>query len=322
MASVSSAAVLAILGVLAAAPALAAQDIVSDAGAVPLTPRMHSYEPAFRAALNGHGSVSAPIAAISGIASAADTPVMEFPVDGTRRVAEDRGQDVVATTTICQGYFDQSQSLTTSLAAAFKSMAAADKASLQVLLPTMEKQLDDLLPYEIKPEVCDGNHINAYSSYQFFELNALRGNGVNSGFPANLPIVKQPDMNQPSLAYAVGWTKYELGDFDGALAAYGKGLAMFPHYHALQQEYVSALLQLKRAPQALSYIDNVLGGTYDLSDEERGKMFEGRGVALLMTGALDPAIDSLSVSLRYHYSEGVAKLVDELEQMKADAAKK
>ncbi len=321
MSSVSSAAIVAIIGVLAAAPALA-QDLVSNAGTTLPYVQPHSYTPAFQNALKGRGPVSAPIDAVSGIAAATDTPAMDFPVDGTRRAAEERGQEVVATTTICEGYFDQSQTLSASLAAAFKSMAAGDKASLQVLLPTMEKQLDSLLPYEIKPEVCAGDHINAYSSYQFFELNVLRAGGVNSGFPANLPIVKQPDLNQSSLAYAVGWTRYELGDFDGALAAYGKGLAMFPHQHTLQQEYVATLFQLKRAAQALSYIDGVLGDSYDLNDEERGKIFEGRGVALLMLGQLAPAVDSLNVSQKYHYSEEVQTLIDQLEQMKADAAKK
>jgi tetratricopeptide (TPR) repeat protein len=321
MSSVSSAAVLALLGVLAAAPAFA-QDLVANAGSAPLPAVPHSYESAFQSALHGPGEVSGPIAAVSGIAEASDKPAAEILVDATRRAAADRGQDVVATTTICDGYFTQSQTLSASLSAAFKAMSTGDKTSLQALLPTMSQQLDDLLPYEVKPEVCAGNHINAYSSFQFFELSLMRANNVNSGLPADLPIVKQPDMNQTALAYAVGWTRYELGDYEGALAAYGKGLAMFPHQHALQQEYVAALFQLKRGAQALSYVDGVLSTTYDLSDQERAKMFEARGVALLMVGALDPSIDSLQVSLKYNYTDGVAKLLEQLQQLKAQGAKK
>lgn len=321
MSSVSSAAVLALLGVLVAAPALA-QDVVSNTGAAPFATQQHSYEPAFERALHGQGAVSAPIAAVSGIAEASDKPAPEILVDATHRAAEERSQDVVATTTICEGYFDQSQALSASLAPAFKAVQSHDLATLQTLLPGLSKQLDDLLPYEVKPEVCGGTHINAYSTFQFFELNVMRANSVNSGFPANLPIVKQPAMNQTALAYAVGWTRYELGDFEGALAAYGKGLAMFPHHHALQQEYVAALFQLKRGAQALNYIDGVLATTYDLDDPERAKMFEGRGVALLMVGALDPAIDSLQISLKYNYSDETAKLVEQLQQLKAQAAKK
>ncbi|WP_443747477.1 hypothetical protein [Asticcacaulis solisilvae] len=323
MSSVSSAAIVAVIGLLAAVPAFAAQDVVANAGPVPVTAQPHSFVPAFEDALGGHGAVAAPLKAIDGLASASDATAMDFPVDGAHRAAEDKGQDVVATTAgVCEAYFAQSQSLTASLAAAFKGMAAGDKASLQVLLPTMQKQLDDILPYEMKAEVCDGNHINAYTSYQFFELNLARQYNAGGGFPANLPIVKQPDLNQQALAYAVGWTKYELGDFDGAAAAYGKGLAMFPHQHMLQQEYVAALFQLHQGAQALSFIDGVLGTTYDLTDEERAKMFEGRGVALLMMGALDPAIDSLGVAQKYHYTDEVAKLLDQLDQMKAAAAKK
>ena len=321
MSSVSSAAVVALLGVLAAAPALA-QDVVSNAGAAPFSVQAHSYQPAFDRVLHGQGAVSPPIAAVSGIAEASDRPSAEILVDATHRAAEERGRDVVATTTICDGYFTQSQALAPALSAAFKSISAHDLASLQTQLPALSKQFDDLLPYEIKPEVCGGTHINAYSTFQFFELNLLRANNVNAGFPANLPIVKQPNLNQPELAYAVGWTRYELGDFEGALAAYGKGLAMFPHYHILQQEYVAALFELKRADQALNYIDGVLGTTYDLDDHERAKMFEGRAVALILLGAIDPAIDSLQVSLKYYYSEETVKLLDQLQQLKTQAGKK
>lgn len=322
MASVSSAALFAVIGVLAATPALAAQDIVANAAPAPFAARPHSFVPAFEAVLDGKGVVSVLPKATDGFASASDTPVMEFPVDGQHRTAEDRGQDVVATTGVCDAYFAQSQSLSTSLAAVFKSMSAGDKAALQALLPTLQKQLDDILPYEIKPEVCGGDHINAYTSFQFTELNLMRSYNANSGFPANLPIVKQPDLNQQALAYAVGWTKYELGDFDGAIAAYGKGLAMYPHQHMLQQEYVAAQLQLHQGAQALSFIDGVLATTYDLSDEERAKMFEGRGVALLLMGGVDPAIDSLGVAQKYHYTDEVAKLLEQVEQLKAQAAKK
>jgi len=322
MASVSSAAVVAAIGLLAAAPALAAQDIMSDPGQAPFAARSHSLAPAFEAVLSRHGAVPETSGAAGGLASASDTPVMEFPVDGAHRAAEDKGQEVVASVGICDAYFTQSQTLSASLTAVFKSMSAGDKAGLQALLPTLQKQLDDILPYEIKPEVCGGDHINAYTSYQFAELNLMRSYNINSGFPANLPIVKQPDLNQAALAYAVGWTKYELGDFEGAAAAYGKGLAMYPHQHMLQQEYVATLIQLERGAQALSFIDGVLGTTYDLNDEERAKMFEGRGVALLLTGAVDPAVDSLSVAQKYHYTDEVAQLLDKIDQMKAQAAKK
>ena len=321
MSSASSGAVLALLGVLAAAPAVA-QDVVSSAGTASFTAHPHSYEPPFERALHGQGAVSAPIAAVSGIAEAADRPAAEILVDATHRAAEERSQDVVAATTICEGYFQQSQALSAALGTAFKSVQARDLATLQTLLPGLSRQLDDLLPYEVKPEVCGGTHINAYSTFQFFELNVMRANGVTSGFPADLPIVKQPALNQAALAYAVGWTRFELGDFDGALAAYGKGLAMFPHHHALQQEYVATLFQLKRGTQALNYIDGVLATTYDLDDSERAKMFEGRGVALLMAGALDPAIDSLQVSLKYNYTDETAKLLSQLQDLKAQAAKK
>ena len=43
---------------------------------------------------------------------------------------------------------------------------------------------------EVKAEVCNGNHINAYTVHQYLELSMLRAKDVNIGFPADLPIVQ------------------------------------------------------------------------------------------------------------------------------------
>lgn len=282
-----------------------------------------------KALLNG-GSVPAevvpqlPASANSGkMATAGEAPVMEFPVASDRKSAADSAKDsaAMAGAGICDAYFQTSSSFNAVLGQAYKAIGTRDLTTLYTLLPAMQAQLDTLTPYEIKPEVCNGNHVNAYTDYQYFEVATLRANGVATGMPADLPLVKQPDLNQSALAYAVGWTKFEQSDFDGALAAYGKGLAMFPHQHPLQTEYVATLLRLKRAQDVVTFIDNVFSNTNDLDDETRGTLFEGRGVGLLMMGYLDASEQSLDISLRYHYSDEVKQMLDQLRAVRAQAKK-
>ena len=93
-----------------------------------------------------------------------------------------------------------------SVANAFKAMTAGDKATQAAILPALQAQFNGLLPYEIRPEICNANHINAYTDYQFFQLSTLRAQGVDTGFPANLPLVKQPNLNHSALAYTVKLT--------------------------------------------------------------------------------------------------------------------
>ncbi len=295
-------------------------DLLAPTTAIPVTVKPHSF-------FLGAGTIATlmrrpavtPVAT-EGVPSATDTPVMDFPVASGQTTAGDHAHDVVATTGICSAYFDQSIALVPNLSLAFKGMAG-DKTTLPALLPALSKQLDGLMPYEIKPEVCGGDHINAYTTYQFSELTILRAHNVDIGLPANLPIVKQPDLTLGALAYAVGWIRFEQQDYEGALSAFGKGLAMFPHDHTLQSEYIGTLLQLKRASQAVSFIDTVLSDTTDLDDETRSKMFAGRGIGFVMQGALDPAIDSMTVALRYQYSDEVKNMLDQLVALKASVKK-
>ncbi|HVY20034.1 MAG TPA: tetratricopeptide repeat protein, partial [Bauldia sp.] len=180
------------------------------------------------------------------------------------------------------------------------------------ILPVIEAELDALPATEIKAESCT-DHINAYTLAQFIELSTLRAHGVATGFPDDLPIVKQPDLNQLSLAYAVGWIRYEQGDFDGALAAYGKGLVMFPHSVELQNEYAATLIQLNRPEDVVTFVDKVLGDTYDLDDVARAKMFAARGVALNLEGQTADAIDALTVAQRYNSTDDVQATLDQLQ---------
>lgn len=200
----------------------------------------------------------------------------------------------------CNAHFTRSSGLTTLVSDAYAAMSAKTSADYVRLLPGLEKELNALPAAEIKPEVCDGNHINAYTVHQYAELSALKAHGVPTGFPADLPIVKQPDLNQAGLAYAVGWIKYEQSDFAGAQAAYAKGLALFPHDVALQQENLAVLMQLARYADVIAFADKILTDGTAMDDVTRGKSYSARGLALYSQGDLKGADDMMGVSLKYN----------------------
>jgi tetratricopeptide (TPR) repeat protein len=216
----------------------------------------------------------------------------------------------------CNAYFTRSQSLAALLSPAYTAMNSKDAAAQKAALPGLEAQLNALPASEIKAEVCDGNHINAYTSYQYIELGLLRANGINR-FPANLTLVKQPDLNQASLAYVVGWIKYEQKDYTGALAAYAKGLAMFPHDHSLQQEYMAALLQLGRYKDLVDFDDKVLADTLDYDDVTLAKAYSSRAVAEMGLGNMKESDDAFTVSLRYNYTNDVADMQKQVRDVMA-----
>ena len=283
----------------------------------------HSFTELFqdRAMAGVIGAYSAPSAS-SGTIAAGSQPVSGTVAGAQSQTAGDVATDVVATTTICDGYFAASRDMSDSLTPAFTAMAARDTATLSRLLPALQVELNALPASEIRAEVCTGNHINAYSIHQYIELNTLRSHNVPAGMPADLPIIKQPDLNHSALAYVVGWTYYEVGDFNSALAAYGKGLAMFPYHHILQSEYIATLLQLHQGAQAEAFADNVLMTTYDLDDSERAKIYVGRGVGELLQGQLDNAIDSLTISQRYNQTQDTQSLLDQMQALKAQTPAK
>ncbi len=262
----------------------------------------------------GAGQAMAPTGPVAADAAAGDAPVKAGPT-----VAADLARDSAATTGTCDAYFTQSQALGPLLDPAVKALAAHDSATLIALLPSLQPQLDALPATEVRPEVCSGNHINAYTRHQFIELGVQRAHGVDTGLPAGLPLVKQPDLNQAGLAFVVGWARYEQKDYDGGLAALGKGLAMFPHDHALLNEYAATLVQLRQGAQVVTFVDGALANTYDLDDRERSTLYVARATGLLMLHALDASEQNLTIALRYHYSDQVKKMLDDMRAMRAAA---
>ena len=213
----------------------------------------------------------------------------------------------------CSAHFTRSQAMGDVLGSAYTAMQAGSSAEYAKLLPAMEAQLNALPAAEIKAEACDGNHINAYTVQQFVALTTLKSRGVATGFPAEFPIVKQPDLNHASLAYSVGWMKYELKNFEGALASFTKGLALFPNDPSLQQEYVATLAQLQRYGDLIAYADKVLADGSAMDDKARAKIYSARAVAQYGQGDLKGAIDMLGVSLKYQNTTETQSLLKRIQ---------
>lgn len=227
------------------------------------------------------------------------------------------GAPAAAGATTCDGYFEASRSMANGLSSAFDAMNTKDSAAQAAVLPQLDAALNALPATEIKPETC-ADHINAYTSYQYTQLSLMRANGIDTGFSTDLPLVKQPDLNHASLAYAVGWIKYEKADYNGALAAYDKGLKMLPHNHELQQEYVATLVQLGRYQDVVATAEKILNDTFDLDDASRGKLYAARGIALVSLDKTDEAKDSLTVAQRYNYTDDVQGILDQLDSGATD----
>ncbi len=257
------------------------------------------------------GAVVAPVAAG---ASAVDIAVAVGPV-----TAADVAQDSATTAGGCDAYFAQSRAVAPLVEPAFKAMAAHDAAGLETQMPALQAAFDALPSEEIKPEACGGTHINAYTRPQFLELAVLRAHGVDTGFPAGLPLVKQPELAQGPLAFVIGWTKYGEKDYGGALAVFGKGLTLFPHDHNLQHEYMATLLAQKQGAQAIAFVDSVLSGTYDLDDRERASFLEGRAIGLILLHAADAADSDFSAAQKYFFTAEVKSLQDSLHAARAAA---
>lgn len=213
----------------------------------------------------------------------------------------------------CDDLFAASREMAGTTTTAYEAINAKDQAKQKAILPALEAALRPLPAAEIKPEVCNGNHINAYSVHQFAELSVLRARGLETGFPANLPLVKQPELNQLSVAYAAGWIKYELGDFNGALEIFAKGLAMFPHNASLQNEYIATLMQLKRYKDTIAYTGKVIETSFELNDTDRAKVYFARGLAQLNDGDNASAKDSVSASINYNTTDDAQNVLKQLQ---------
>jgi tetratricopeptide (TPR) repeat protein len=212
----------------------------------------------------------------------------------------------------CDDVMAASRSMQSDLTQALAAMNAKDTARMRQLLPSLERAFNVLPAVEITPENCT-THVSTYTALQYTQLTTLKARGLSTGFPASLPIVKQPDLNHLSLAYAVGWIKFELGDFAGAKTAYAKGLKMYPHDPNLQSEYMATLLQQQDAAGVVAFGQQALDGTPNYSDGERAKIYRGMGVAYALQNDKANAKEMLTIAQRYEWEKTTEDLLKQID---------
>lgn len=182
---------------------------------------------------------------------------------------------------------------------AFAAIKAKDRAAQDKIQPQLEATFNKLPAAEIKPVLCGTTHIDTYTPDQFAELSFLREHGVDIGFPKNTPIVKQPQLNQENLAYAVGWIKYEQGNFPAALTIFEKALKIYPDSPELQNEYLATLMQLKRYADLSAAGERFITSSYLMADTTRSKIYQAMALAQINLGQNDDAKQSAQVAVYY-----------------------
>ena len=199
----------------------------------------------------------------------------------------------------CDGPLNASRAMSDTVTEAFTAISDKDAAAQAKVLPKLKALMNTLPATEIKPQVCTGKNINTYTQMQYVDLSVMRDHGVNIGFPSDLPIVKQPQLNQGNLPYATGWIQYEQGDFTGALATFEKGLKIFPQNLEIQNEYLATLIQLQRNTDAAAAATKFIENTYTMTDAARSKMYQALAIAQFGLGDKAAATQSAQVSVYY-----------------------
>jgi len=73
----------------------------------------------------------------------------------------------------CDAYFAKSLSIKDLISDAYAAMEDGNLNAQKKVLPSLEPMLNTLPAAEVKPEVCNGAHINAYTTYRSAELGFL-----------------------------------------------------------------------------------------------------------------------------------------------------
>ncbi len=203
----------------------------------------------------------------------------------------------------CNAPLDASRGMSDTVSEALTAISNKDAAAQAKVLPKLKALMNTLPATEIKPQVCTGKNINTYTQMQYVDLSVMRDHGVDNGFPSNLPIVKQPQLNQENLPFVTGWIQYEQKDFAGALATFEKGLKIFPHNIEIQNEYLATLIQLQRNADAATAATRFIENTYTMNDATRSKMYQALAIAQFALGDKAAATQSAQVSVYYDNTE-------------------
>jgi tetratricopeptide (TPR) repeat protein len=194
----------------------------------------------------------------------------------------------------------------------FALMKAQDKPGFTAMLPALQKRYAALPAAMPVAERC-GNEVRVYDEHQFAAYTAAKQAGrAIDGLPASSNFVLS-NLHYAELAYAVGWIQYEMEDFAGARASYGKGLALAPNQHDLTKEYVATLLGLSAYAEIPPFIDKFLATDHDIDPPGRANLIAAKGIGFAGAGnvvaAAKAANEAKALDPNNEYADLVLKLV-------------
>lgn len=214
-----------------------------------------------------------------------------------------RAQDLNMTVIDCQTHnaaqeqadMDLAETALGAMGKANASGSDADLAALKAMLPDLETALSHAPDKPSLPEHC-GDSIILYSGdmMQMLVLSAAIGKDKSLGATH---VEQREPLPYALLAFAVGWIRFEGGDYAGADAADRKGLLNDPNDATLMSEDSFALSKLGRNAEALTALDAFIAGHPALGDDQMALLQRKRGYVLVELDRLDDAEAAYKKSL-------------------------
>lgn len=248
---------------------------------------------------------------------------------GTAR-ADDPGTAGLDMTVIdCQPHNAAQESADMDLAAkAFDAISKANQTggadqltALNAMLPGLETALAHAPDKPSLPEHC-GDTIVLYSDdmMQMLVLSAAvdKNKDMISKNGGATKVEQREPLPYALLAFAVGWIKFEQGDYAGADAADRKGLLNDPNDALLASEDSYALAKLGRSQEAYDAAAGFLAAHPGLDDANHALLLRREGYALIDLNRLDEAQAAYEQSLKL--DPGNAAALGDLDYIKQQRA--
>jgi tetratricopeptide (TPR) repeat protein len=197
----------------------------------------------------------------------------------------------------CTAHQAEKNAFSADLTAAFALMEKRDIAGATQLLPKLEAYLARSPASMPAPQTC-GTEVIVYDHHQFLRFTALQAAGRPVPGYAKDTKFTESALDFNSLAYAVGWLRYENKNFDKALAAYAKGLAIAPGDHDLSNEYVATLLNQGNYAGVIGFVDQFLGSDTDIDAKAKGAFLGAKAIAQWKLGNTPAAKATAAAALQ------------------------
>jgi tetratricopeptide (TPR) repeat protein len=206
---------------------------------------------------------------------------------------------------------------------------AAHRGGLMELRPLLSKMETALAhaPAALDPlQLCDGRLVvRANNPSVFAAASALLADKAQSAriwkgkaAPKGVDWRPAPYVN---LSFLVGAIYSDQGDFEIALAALNKGLALDPANAVIANAAAQVMMSLHRPDDAVALCDRLLNGPTPLGETHKALLLRTRGAALGESGRFDEAIQDYRNALTHDPAKGASDgEIANLERLKAGSA--